>query len=70
MGYYAAVIATHSEHIVQGATGFAFIAFAGLGMFIQWLRLLMEIRRINRTVPVLIEQEIQRRIVERWITHD
>lgn len=70
MAYYAEVIATHSERIVQGATGFAFIAFAGLGMFFQWLRFLMEIRRISRTVPVLIEQEIQRRIVERWLADD
>lgn len=67
MGYYCVTISLHSEHLIQGLTGFAFIGFAAIGMFFQWLRFLMEIRRIDRTVPILIQQEIHRRIVERWL---
>jgi hypothetical protein len=67
MGYYCATVTAHSAHLIQGFTGFALIAFVALGLFFQWLRFLMEIRRIDRTVPVLIKQEIERRIVEQWL---
>lgn len=67
MGYYCSVISTHSAHLIVGLTGMAFIGFASIGLFFQWLRFLMEIRRIDRTVPILIKQEIDRRIVEQWL---
>jgi hypothetical protein len=67
MGYYCITVMTHSAHLIQGLTGFAFIGFAAIGLFFQWLRFLMEIRRIDRTVPMLIKQEIERRIVEQWL---
>jgi hypothetical protein len=69
MGFYCATIVINAAD-VTGAIGASFIGFAALGMFFQCLRLLMEIRRISHTVPVLIEQEIQRRIIERWLIDD
>lgn len=41
-----------------------FLSFAVLGMSFQWLRFLMETRRINMALPMLIEQEVKRRLLE------
>lgn len=42
----------------------AFIGFVALGVWFQLLRFIMEIRRINKALPVLIEHEIERQVVE------
>jgi hypothetical protein len=50
---------------IQSAAGRgAFLAFVCLGLWFQWARFLMEIRRINKTLPMLIEQELLRRELE------
>jgi hypothetical protein len=40
------------------------LSFICLGLLFQWLRFLMESRRITRTIPMLIEQELTRRRLE------
>jgi hypothetical protein len=60
--YYAYILLTQTP---LGRTGPSVIllVFICLGMSLQGLRFLMEIRRINQTLPVLIEQEVNRRII-------
>lgn len=59
LGFYCANIFVNSANVVD-LTGACLIGFTTLGMLIQWLRFLMEIRRIGKTLSVLVDQEIVR----------
>jgi len=62
LGYYAFVL---SRDTPLGWTGpnVIMLGFLCMGMTFQWLRFLMENRRINLALPILIQQEINRRVI-------
>ena len=60
--YYSAVLIKDTPLGWTGANAI-FLIFVCMGLFFQWLRFLMENRRINQALPVLIEQELTRRAI-------
>lgn len=63
LAFYCGNIIAHSAANVVNITGASLIGFLAFGMFLQTLRFLMEIRRIGRTLPILIEWEMRRRVI-------
>ena len=62
--FYAVNIFINYYDSIVNITGAVLVSFLNLGFFFQELRFLMEIRRIGKTAPVLIEHEIRRRTIE------
>lgn len=60
--YYSVVLWMNTPAVLTGPTTI-FLCFSCLGLLFQWLRFLMENRKINKALPVLIEQEVNRRVI-------
>jgi hypothetical protein len=60
LSYYTVILIEYTPANWAGANSMLLI-FLCLGFFFQWLRFLMENRRINHALPVLIEHEMSRR---------
>lgn len=62
LSYYTAILVRDTP-IGWTAPNVILLSFICLGLWFQWLRFLMENRRINKTLPILIEQETARRVL-------
>lgn len=60
--YYNWVLWRSTPAILTGPTTI-FLCFACMGLTFQGLRFVMDVRRINQTLPMLIEQEVNRQIL-------
>jgi hypothetical protein len=69
LGYYTFALIRDTKLVWTGSN-VLFLGFICLGMFFHWLRFLMENRRINLALPVLLQHELNRRRIAGGLSYD